>query len=78
MAHFYGKVCGNRGAATRLGTKASALYAVAASWQGSVRVVLYEHHGVDYARVSLLPWQGAGTSRLLYEGPVSGTGANNG
>ena len=72
MAHFYGRLKGARGEATRCGHKSSGLYIAAASWQGSVRVTLYERDGIDYATVYLDPWQGIGTHRVLYEGPVAG------
>ena len=76
MAHFYGTVKGQRGEASRLGSKQSRLETVAASWQGSVRVYLYhdDETGNDMARVSLQPWQGEGTSATVYDGPVSGAG----
>lgn len=73
MAHFYGTIDGNRGTASRLGTAKSGLRTVAASWQGAVDVRLYcNTDGVDRCRVMLVPWHGAGTSRVLYDGPVSG------
>jgi hypothetical protein len=72
MSHCYGVLNGSRGEATRCGTKSSGMTATAASWQGAVSVSLYERDGIDYARVSLTPWQGAGTDRVLYDGPVSG------
>lgn len=72
MAHFIGTVKGGRGEASRLGHKATGLRTVAASWQGAVRVELYTRDGKDFAHVYLMPWQGAGTRRELYDGPVSG------
>ena len=36
MSTFYGMVCGNRGAATRGGSKSSGYKATAQSWDGSV------------------------------------------
>lgn len=72
MAHFYGELQGSRGEATRLGSKASGLRTLAASYQGAVSVRLYERNGVDYAAVSLVPHHGLGTRRTLYDGPVSG------
>jgi len=77
MSHFYGIISGNRGEATRGGSRDSGYRATAASWQGSVQV--YLHHnadtGIDEARVTLEPWHGAGTSVVLYDGPVSGKSA---
>lgn len=72
MAHFYGILQGARGQATRCGTRTSGMDMTAASWEGAVSVTLYEQDGRDYARVALMPWHGAGTSRVLYDGPVSG------
>lgn len=74
MAHFYGTVSGTKGSASRLGSRKGGLVAVAASWSGAVRVELYDLDGVDMARVALVPWQGKGVSRVLWEGPVSGAG----
>lgn len=73
MAHFYGVIQGNRGEATRMGSKASGLETTAASWQGSVRVMLYELNGVDCAIVTLMPWHGKGATKELYSGPVRGS-----
>jgi hypothetical protein len=78
MAHFYGTIQGNRGEASRLGSKDSGLDVTAASWQGAVSVQLYERDGVDYARVTLQPWHGSGTRKDLYDGPVSGKGEQMG
>ena len=75
MAHFYADIKGCRGEASRLGSKASGIIAHVASWAGSVRVSIShdEKTGEDWACVSLEPWHnGAGVSRLLYSGPVSG------
>ena len=65
MAHFRGTLQGARGEASRLGTRSSGLQTVAASWQGAVRVELYERDGYDCARISLTPHRGAGVNRLL-------------
>lgn len=74
MAHFYGTLQGNRGEASRLGSKSAGLRTYAASWQGAVSVCLYydEETGVDMARVSLTKHRGAGEEVDLYHGPVSG------
>ena len=73
MAHFYGVLRGTRGEATRCGSKNSGLTVTAASWRGSVRVTLYmDSNGTDMASVTLAPWRGQGTTKTLYEGPVSG------
>jgi hypothetical protein len=72
MAHFYGKVKGQRGEATRLGGAKNGLQTTAASYAGAVKVDLFVRDGVDYAEVSLIPWLGHGTRKVLYRGPVSG------
>ena len=74
MAHFYGTVSGKaRSQASRLGSKNSGLRTVAASWQGAVAVDLYQHDGRDFAQVTLIPWHGNGTTRVIYDGPVNGS-----
>jgi hypothetical protein len=74
MAHYYGTLQGSRGRATRCGTRDSGVRTTAASWAGAVEVTLYyaPELDTDCARVELIPWHGRGTSRVLYEGPVSG------
>lgn len=74
MSHFYGTLEGNRGEATRCGTKASGIETYAASWSGAVRVHVYydEDRKEDWARVSLVRWRGSGSEKLLYHGPVAG------
>lgn len=75
MSHFYGTLQGNRGEATRCGSKASGIVAHAASWQGAVRAYVYynKEYDQDWAKVSLVPWSYAGVNRLLYHGPVDGS-----
>ena len=71
MAKFLGSVQGNRSEATRLGSAASGLTTVAASWSGAVRVDLTARSdGTVHAEVELVPWHGAGVSRVLYSGHV--------
>ena len=72
MSKFYGTLQGNRGQATRCGTNASGMEAVAASWAGAVRSSLIERNGEIVAVVELIPWHGAGVRKVLYEGPVGG------
>lgn len=74
MAHFYGTLKGNRGEASRLGSKASGIKACIASWEGAVTVVLWHdaETGVDMASVYLNKHHGAGTDQPLYYGPVGG------
>ena len=74
MAHFWGSIKGNRGEASRLGTKNSGLHSVTASWQGAVETYIsYDTEtGKDIASVFLIPWYGKGTRQTLYVGPVGG------
>lgn len=77
MAHFRGTISGQRGDASRLGSKHSGMTVEAQSWQGKVVTRLYhdEVTGLDMAEVKLEPHFGNGTSRTLYVGPVSGAPA---
>lgn len=68
MAHFYGSLQGQRGEATRLGSKASGLHITAASWHGAIEVELFERDGVDHYRVVERKWHGAGRERTIAEG----------
>lgn len=72
MARYLGSVCGRAGKTTRLGTAASGLDVIAASWQGAIRVRLYAQGDVDMALVYFAPWHGAGSEAVIYDGPVSG------
>ena len=51
MAQFYGEIQGNRGVATRMGSKDSGFYAHIRGWNVGVRVQLYHENGVDYVEV---------------------------
>ena len=74
MSHFYGTLKGNRGKATRQGSKASGVVTYTASWKGAVRVMAWynEETGKDMVDVSFVSWHGAGSSKLIYRGPISG------
>jgi hypothetical protein len=77
MAHFQGTVEGNRGEASRLGSKASGLHAALSSWQGRVAVDLWhdEKTGRDWAKVYLtthINGRGATPSITVYHGPIDG------
>lgn len=77
MTQYRGMIRGNHGPATRCGTKKSGLSIRAGSWSGGVVVSFYHDHraGVDMVHVSLCQWEnGAGSDRLLYQGPADGTG----
>ena len=71
MAHFYAKIQGNHGEATRMGTASSGIVSRTASNYGAVKVELWQHeNGKDYATIRLIPWKGVGIDKLLYQGPV--------
>ena len=74
MAHFRAIIQGNRGQASRLGSKASGIEAYVASWQGAVAVRLSHdaETGKDTVSVMLTPHQGVGTVQTLYHGPIGG------
>lgn len=72
MAHFRGIIQGQRGEASRLGSRRSGLTVNACSWQGQVHVELSSRDGVDWAEVKLLPHHGTGIVKTLYDGPVGG------
>lgn len=74
MSHFYGTLKGSRGEASRCGTKKSGVTTYTASWDGAVRASAWfdAESGLDMVDVSLVTWQGRGSSKLLYRGPISG------
>lgn len=74
MSHFYGTLQGNRGEATRCGSKDSGMQTHCASWSGAVRCQAWhdEDNDVDMVRVELTEWQCNGSRRVLYVGPISG------
>lgn len=73
MSHFYGKVHGNRGEATRCGSAASGMTSVAAGWKGAIRVRVWnDEEDVDRFEVSLEPWMGSpGRARSLVSGHLN-------
>ena len=71
MSKYYGTLQGNRGEATRCGSKDSGITTDAAGWGGAVRVCVFDNDGVDWARVCLTKWHGAGVEKPLYDGPVN-------
>jgi len=73
MSHFYGTVQGNRGEASRGGSKDSGMETYCASWSGAVRCSAYiNSDGVDCVLVELTSWHGCGVNKLLYDGPIGG------
>ena len=72
MSWFYGTVQGNRGEASRGGSKESGLTTYCASWQGAIACYAYvdSKTGKDMVRVEKTTWHGAGEYKLLYEGEI--------
>jgi len=70
MGHFYGTVQGNSKPATRQGTKDSGIYAVAQSWNGSVRVDFDELGGETVCTISVQHGSSATHGRTLWSGPL--------
>ena len=70
MSHFYGCVQGNRGEATRGGSKNSGYYTIAASWDGAIEVRLKHDPKTkkDYYVVSQTEWRGKGNEREIARG----------
>ena len=77
MSHFYGTLQGNRGPATRCGTKSSGIKVVAASWRGCITVSIYHEkptapggNGRDIFVIHQEPWHGKGFSELIAHGEL--------
>lgn len=70
MAHFYGTLTGNRGEATRCGTRESGMATSTASWSGAIRVCAWSDPTGDMVIVEMVPWRGHGESKILYRGPI--------
>lgn len=71
MAHFWGRIRGNRGEATRQSDGDSGLLAILASWSGAVQVHVYARDGEDMVRVTLEKTAGKGTEAVIYDGPLA-------
>lgn len=71
MAHFYGKVRGSKGEATRCGTRNSGMKTYCAAWGGAIRCRAYvNEEGIDCVTVVKTFWRGRGEAKLLYDGPI--------
>jgi|TARA_R110000824_G_scaffold14875_1_gene63023 hypothetical protein len=68
MSHFYGSVQGNRGQATRGGSKKSGYHATVASWDGALRIRLFHHNGKDCFAISQSMWHGKGVEYEITRG----------
>lgn len=74
MAHFFGSIEGNRGKATRLGSRDSGMSATAAGWKGAIKTRIYHEEGVDHYVVELIPWQSSGgNTQVLARGVLNAT-----
>lgn len=78
MAQFYGGVEGNRGEATRLGTKSSGLTTFASGWGGQVTVSMWHDDREDrdrfYIRVGPHPSGGSGPTITVAQGYLDDAG----
>ena len=72
MSHFYSVIQGNRGQATRCGTKDSGVTAITASWTGAIRTDLWyaPEDEVNRYTILMIPWHGVGTTRIIKSGIV--------
>ena len=70
MAHFYGSMQGNRGEATRMGTKDSGFYAHIRGWDVGVRVELYYNEETEKDEIFIYKTGGSNgrhSDKLLYK-----------
>ena len=72
MSHFYGTVQGNRGEASRGGSKDSGIISHIASWEGAIKVQAWYDEKIkkDMVRVKKTKWRGVGENKVLYEGEM--------
>lgn len=72
MAHFRAVLQGNRGAVSRLATKASGLEILAQSWEGDLMLTLHhdETTGRDFYTLRAGP-HGTRPARVLQSSPIS-------
>ena len=68
MSHFYGKLKGSRGEATRCGTRSSGLKTTAASWDGAIHVYLTANDdGTTHVEIWRTSWPSCEDMRCLDE-----------
>ena len=72
MSHFYGCAQGNRGYASRGGSKKSGYHTIAASWDGAIEVRLsYDpKDDTNYYAVYQTMWRGKGVEMLIARGII--------
>lgn len=75
MSHFYSGISGNRGPATRAGTKSSGVSAYVQSWTGRIESTMYhDEHGRDMGGVTFKAGpSGRGRSIPITDGPIDVT-----
>jgi hypothetical protein len=71
MSEFYATIKGNRGPATRQGSKASGIMAAAQSWEGSVITHLFLKDGETWVELGLGTESTTAISYTLYHGPLA-------
>ncbi len=72
MAEFYGRIQGNRGAATRTGSKNSGIQASAQSHEGSVIVYMYiNNEGEKMVRITTSEGSSGFGRKTLYHHPLA-------
>lgn len=80
MSEFYGTLQGNRGPATRQGSKDSGIHAAAQSWEGSVSVRLFRHWEAGDIWCTIRAVDGSHSypaGRTIYNGPIADLLAGN-
>lgn len=72
MSHFYGTLEGNRGTASRCGSKKSGMATTCAAKEGRVTCHAYHNYETnsDWVTVELDIWQDYSGSIVLYNGPI--------
>ena len=68
MSQYYGTLQGNRGEATRCGTKGSGMETYTAGWGGAIRVVLWydEKNKCDRYRITRTSWHCGGSDKAHF------------
>ena len=74
MSHFYATIptSARKTVPTAQGHKSTGIGTIGASYSGAIDVYLWhdEESGLDKFRVSMIPWHGAGDTRVLGHGTV--------
>lgn len=71
MARYQAIIRGNRGEASRLGTRKSGIRAMARGWEGGAKVIMWEgEDGRDHLSVTIGPHHNVGQKTILH-GPIA-------